>query len=170
MPSNLRIGVSPDTSVSKRTVLYPTEILTPIMKKRVPQAGTSSRRQWLVQVKGPLGQRRHIVEFPPNIAQVTLGSGGACRCQVSHASVSRLHAALVRRAHRGVYLVDLSSREGTYLNGERVTNEVLLMDGDRISLGNKVEFEFLDGPRQESRVRRWAKRVWFAASGISVEP
>lgn len=156
MPSNLRKAVDSDP-VSERTVLFPHPALVPVPARRVPLAGTSARRQWLVQVKGPLGRRRRILEFTPDQAQVTLGSGTDARCQVHHAAVSRLHAALVRRPHRGVYLVDLGSREGTYLNGERVSGELLLMDGDRINLGRKVEFEFLDGPRPQSKVRRWAR-------------
>jgi adenylate cyclase len=90
---------------------------------------------------------------------------------VDVAGVARLHAVLVRKANRGVYLVDLGTREGTYLNGEPVSEEVLLMDGDRISLGNAVTFEFLDGARpKESKVRRWAKRVWSTAAGHPLLP
>lgn len=171
MPSNLRPVTALKPAVSERTVLFPAELLPAVLDSRVVKKqrtheGTSNRRQWLVQMKGTWGGRRSVVEFPPNIAQVTIGSGDACGCKVNDASVSRLHAALVRRAHRGVYLVDLSSGSGTYLNGERLTKEVLLMDGDRISLGSRVEFKFLDGACPESTVRRWAKRVWFMASGI----
>lgn len=166
MPSSLQSSAA-STAAEGRTVLFPTEFIPLAARRRAARTSTSGRRQWLVQTRGPLGRRRRMVEFLPQQAQVTMGSGEACRCQVNHAAVSRLHAALVRRAHRGVYLIDLSSREGTFLNGERVTDEVLLMDGDRISLGKKVEFEYLDGKRPESTVRRWARKVWFAASGIT---
>jgi len=171
MPSNLRKAVASEP-VSERTVLFPPVVLVPVPApiRRVPLAGTSSRRQWLVQVKGPLGRRRRIVEFGPDQGQITLGSGTAAKCQVLHTAVSRLHAALVRRPHRGVYLMDLGSREGTYLNGERLSGELLLMDGDRISLGRKVEFEFLDGPRPQSKVRRWARWMGFAAAGLDEAP
>jgi pSer/pThr/pTyr-binding forkhead associated (FHA) protein len=65
-----------------------------------------------------------------------------------------------------VYLIDLSGTGKTLLNAESVDDEVLLMDGDRIALGEGVEFEFLDGPRRnESRMRRWAKKVLFARAG-----
>lgn len=158
MPSNLAKATASDLR-SERTVLFPPAPIVSVPVRRVPLAGTSSRRQWLVQVKGPLGRRRRIVAFAPDQPQITMGSGTACLCQVQHGGVSRLHAALLRRPHRGVYLKDLGSREGTYLNGERVTDEQLLMDGDRITLGRKVEFEFLDGPRPQSKVRRWARWV-----------
>jgi hypothetical protein len=157
MPSSVRLGLKPETA--ERTVLFPQELLPVGLATRTPRTGTSARQQWLVQVQGPLGQRRRRLEFPAGDPQITLGSGEGCRGLVRHPSVSRLHAALVRRARRGVYLVDLSSRDGTFLNGEPVRGEVLLMDGDRISLGRKVTFEFLDGPRPESKVRRWARRM-----------
>jgi pSer/pThr/pTyr-binding forkhead associated (FHA) protein len=108
-----------------------------------------------------------VVEFPPTVLQLTIGRGNDCRCRVESPEVSRLHAALVRRANRGVYLVDLTSQGGTFLNGERVKEEILLMDGDRISLGDRIEFEFQDGVRPaESRVRRWARKFWFSAPGL----
>jgi adenylate cyclase len=50
--------------------------------------------------------------------------------------VSRQHA-LVQRMENGEYfLLDLGSRNGTFLNGTRVTVPVPLNDGDRISFGD----------------------------------
>jgi hypothetical protein len=163
MPTTVRLDAPPPGG--DRTVLYPGGLAAAISKDVMPRVGTSGRRQWLVQRQG--AGRKQRVEFPPTVLQITLGRAGACRCQVDVPGVSRLHAVLVRKANRGVYLADLGSREGTYLNGEPVTEEVLLMDGDRISLGSAVTFEFLDGarPAQESKVRRWARRVWATAAG-----
>jgi hypothetical protein len=165
MPTTARLGAPRRTPGGDRTVLFPAHLASAISKDVMPRVGTSGRRQWLVQKQGR-GRRPRRIEFPPTVLQITLGRAGACRCQVDLPGVSRLHAVLVRKANRGVYLVDLGSREGTFLNGERVTDEVLLMDGDRISLGNAVTFEFMDGARPaESKVRRWARRVWSTASG-----
>ena len=160
-------GIQTSSRVWERTILFPSELLPTVKESRVPRTGTSARRQWLVQVKGTLSRRGHVVELPPTVGQVTIGRTEGCRCQVDQPGVSRLHAALVRRANRGVYLVDLGSRQGTYLNGERVSDQVLLMDGDRIGLGRKVEFEFLDGPRPpRSRILRLARKVLSLASGV----
>lgn len=166
MPTTARHDACAQATTWERTVLYPSGLASAISKSVMPRVGTSGRRQWLVQKHSGLGRKRRIVEFPPTILQITLGRASACRCQVEVPGVSRLHAVLVRKANRGVYLVDLGSRRGTFLNGKRVTDEVLLMDGDRISLGNKVEFEFIDGHRPvESKVRRWARRLWPTTSG-----
>jgi len=77
-----------------------------------------------------------------------------------------MHAALVRRPQRGVYLVDLSGGESTFVNGETVTDRVLLMDRDRIRLGAGVEFEYRDRTLPgESRVRRWVKKMVASKTG-----
>lgn len=55
--------------------------------------------------------------------------------------LSRCHAALRYVAGQGFYLVDLSSRNGSYVNGELVRQSRLLQDGDRVRLGS-VTFVF----------------------------
>ena len=46
--------------------------------------------------------------------------------------------------------------------------DVLLMDGDRISLGESVELEFVDGPRSRETVgKRLARRLGWAFSVFS---
>lgn len=56
---------------------------------------------------------------------------------VAHASVSRMHAKIYRRAD-GVYLEDLGSANGTYVNQNRVIGTVKLEDGQVIQLGQKT--------------------------------
>jgi pSer/pThr/pTyr-binding forkhead associated (FHA) protein/S1-C subfamily serine protease len=59
--------------------------------------------------------------------------------------VSSRHAAVVRKAD-GYYLQDLGSTNGTLLNGQRVSREVRLADGDMIRCGANgptVEFRLL---------------------------
>ncbi|MGA2217081.1 MAG: adenylate/guanylate cyclase domain-containing protein [Terracidiphilus sp.] len=50
--------------------------------------------------------------------------------------VSRQHALVQRMENGEYYLLDLGSRNGTFLNGTRVTTPMLLNDGDRISFGD----------------------------------
>lgn len=55
--------------------------------------------------------------------------------------LSRVHAAIEFVAQQGFYLTDLSSSNGTFVNGESIHQPVLLKDGDRIRLGS-VSFVF----------------------------
>jgi len=135
-----------------------------------PAAVTAVRCKWLVQRDGPFWDRGRVFEFPSTINEGTIGRSSSCHWRINDPSVSRLHAALVRKPRRGVYLLDLASREGTFLNGERVTGEVLLMDGDRISLGRRVILEFVDGvqPQEGPERRLWRRLAWSLAGATTL--
>lgn len=51
------------------------------------------------------------------------------------AKVSRRHALVHVQSKNEHWLVDLASSNGTYLNGQRITQPMLLRDGDRIRVG-----------------------------------
>jgi hypothetical protein len=61
-------------------------------------------------------------------------------------TVSRVHAVLERVASRWS-VRDLSSRNGTFLNGERIWRERPLRPGDEIRVGGTRLVARLDGPR-----------------------
>lgn len=55
--------------------------------------------------------------------------------------VSKVHCAIVRKGDK-LYLRDLGSRNGTYLNGERITQPVVLQKDDIIGIGEtKIELQ-----------------------------
>jgi diguanylate cyclase (GGDEF)-like protein len=61
---------------------------------------------------------------------------------LSDRMVSREHAILLQLARTGdFYFVDLGSRNGSFLNGQRIEMPVLLKEGDRIRIG-KTELEY----------------------------
>jgi two-component system, cell cycle response regulator len=67
-------------------------------------------------------------------------------------SVSRRHATL-EVGPEGIDLVDLGSKNGTLLNGKRVTGRNRLANGDRVQVGDTVlKFTFLD--RLDEEVQR----------------
>jgi pSer/pThr/pTyr-binding forkhead associated (FHA) protein len=112
-------------------------------------------------------ERGRVLEFPTAIHQATLGRSPSCSWRINDPSISRLHAALVRRPRRGVYLLDLASRAGTYVNGERVNGEWLLMNGDKISLGSDVTLEYNEGPVPDAAPkRRWLKPLEWLSAGL----
>lgn len=68
---------------------------------------------------------------------VTLGRSGNCDIVLSNPVVSRMHAEIIEEAGH-FYLSDLDSRNGTRLNGSRISNRSLLKDGDLIQLDDVV--------------------------------
>jgi two-component system cell cycle response regulator len=65
---------------------------------------------------------------------VTIGRSETCSHRIEEASVSGTHARIV--AASGQYLlVDENSTNGTFVDGKRVTEPVVLHDGDRVQLG-----------------------------------
>jgi hypothetical protein len=64
--------------------------------------------------------------------------------------VSRRHALIQNQGRDELWLVDLGSRNGTFLNGARVTRPVLLRDHDQITVGPfRLLFRQPKAPRRE---------------------
>ncbi len=71
---------------------------------------------------------------------IVIGRDNSCGLQVIDRGVSREHAKIVRVGEM-VFLHDLGSRNGSYVNGERVKEE-LLREGDIIRVGaTQLQFE-----------------------------
>ncbi|MBS1793482.1 MAG: GGDEF domain-containing protein [Acidobacteria bacterium] len=88
------------------------------------------------------------VPIPLEREEVILGRALEADVRVNDAKTSRKHArinAVTDGENNTTYiLTDLSSRNGTLLNGERVRQEIL-QNGDKITIGEHIlRFEFLD--------------------------
>ncbi|MCS7030424.1 MAG: adenylate/guanylate cyclase domain-containing protein [Gloeomargarita sp. SKYG116] len=55
--------------------------------------------------------------------------------------VSRMHALIQRAGEQEFYVIDLGSRNGTFVNGQRVMAPVQLQDGDRVTFG-QIHLQF----------------------------
>jgi ABC-type multidrug transport system ATPase subunit len=67
---------------------------------------------------------------------LTIGRQQESDLVLSHPSVSRRHARIVRQDHKADYVIeDLGSTNGTYVNGERLTRPRLLISGDIVHIG-----------------------------------
>lgn len=69
--------------------------------------------------------------------ELTVGRGGGCGIVLDDTFVSQVHARVFRR-DGDVYVEDLSSRNGTLLNGQPVSHAERLRRGDRVQFGRTV--------------------------------
>lgn len=80
------------------------------------------------------------LSFALTLPTMIIGRDGKCDISLDDANVSRHHAQISQDAVGTWKLIDLSSTNGTQLNGNFITS-ALLRDGDRITLGiTQLEF------------------------------
>lgn len=72
--------------------------------------------------------------------RVLIGRSRSCDVKLDESAVSRRHALLWREAS-GIWLADLGSSNGTFLNGQSVDDAVPVQDGDVMGTG-PVSFTF----------------------------
>ena len=75
-----------------------------------------------------------------------IGRGDGCAVLLDSRSVSRLHALIQRREAGDYSLVDLGSRNGSFVNGRRVSLPTVLNDQDRIVFGDQELIFFTAAP------------------------
>ncbi len=92
---------------------------------------------------GKREKRVPISSFP-----ALLGRDAQCITQLEGSGVSRHHA-IIKKRGRLYILQDLESKNGTYLNGDKILNAIL-KNGDRIIIGDQ-EMTFLS-PREDIRL------------------
>jgi pSer/pThr/pTyr-binding forkhead associated (FHA) protein len=91
------------------------------------------------------------------LGEVTLGRSSAANLVIDSRTVSKLHARIQRSAEQ-VAVEDLTSANGTYVNGARVMTG-LLQDGDVLSLANVTSYKVrvtwgeITGPGSSARMR-----------------
>jgi len=99
----------------------------------IPPEPSKADRAYLIVLAGDgLGEMHQLLG-----AEMIIGRAGRATILLRDDGISRQHARL-RRVADGFVLEDLQSRNGTYLNGNRVTEPTLLRDGDKIHLGHRT--------------------------------
>ena len=86
-----------------------------------------------------LDENGEVTEFPLSLLSY-LGRSEGNQVQLARAGVSRRHAMITIGADGRYSIEDLQSQNGTFVNGERIT-QATLADGDRIGIGD-VEVTF----------------------------
>jgi DNA-binding winged helix-turn-helix (wHTH) protein len=86
----------------------------------------------------PSGPRQRLVwesrEIPISSRETLFGREDDAAVWIDDASVSRRHARIVLE-NGDAKLEDLKSKNGTFVNGRRLTGSIRLSDGDRIQVG-----------------------------------
>jgi pSer/pThr/pTyr-binding forkhead associated (FHA) protein len=95
---------------------------------------------------------------------LTIGRGSGCEVRLAwDERVSRVHAALELVGSDWTLVDDGLSRNGTFLNGERLTGRRRLGDGDTFVLGT-TSFQFRDTHRGTTQLTKVGEQLVTAAS------
>ena len=80
-------------------------------------------------------------EIPVRGPECVIGRGDDCHLRTQSDAVSRHHC-VIRTSENEVTVRDLGSRNGTFVNGEQVTQDAVLLDGDHLRVG-PLEFQVM---------------------------
>src|SRR5215831_18534280 len=101
-----------------------------------PPRGPTTERAYLIVLSGVnVGEMYRIGD-----ADLIVGRSQGCAIQVIDDGVSRQHAT-VRVIDGEVWVEDAASRNGTFVNGERVERR-RLFDGDKLQIGGATVIKF----------------------------
>ncbi len=92
----------------------------------------------LIMREGELTGQRWTIET----AEFVIGRGSDCNLVLPERQVSRHHVKIHREPGKFV-LEDLGSKNGTHLNGQRVSGRAVLQDGDEIQIALAVKIVFV---------------------------
>jgi pSer/pThr/pTyr-binding forkhead associated (FHA) protein len=95
----------------------------------------ATNQYWLIDQDGV---------HPLKVGLNTIGRMPDNDISVPNGSVSRRHCAIVIHATRGCELYDTASKNGTFINGEKITGPMPLKAGDQIRLCDR-QFVFMTG-------------------------
>ncbi len=81
---------------------------------------------------------RQGMRFELDVPELTIGRAAGCHVSVADDTfASSLHARVFGRDGT-VFVEDLGSTNGTYVNGARLTGPTVLRPGDQVQVGNTV--------------------------------
>ena len=75
--------------------------------------------------------------------EILLGRDASCQINLSSRWISRIHARLRRETNHYV-LEDADSKNGLYVNGQRIYKSHILADGDKLQLAPGLDLIFVD--------------------------
>ena len=111
--------------------------------RRVPAAGVAPTA---TRVRRPRGTPTELLVVEPSDQagrryplgdEITVGRAAGCQVTVDDTYVSQLHARVFTRDGQ-LFVEDLGSTNGTYLNRTKVAGPMVMQRGDRLQVGNVV--------------------------------
>jgi FHA domain-containing protein len=107
----------------------------PVAPAAAPPRGRKSRgvptELVAVEPANQLGRRYSLGD------EITVGRAAGCQVTVDDTYVSQLHARVFTREGQ-LFVEDLGSTNGTYLNRVKVAGPMVMQKGDRLQVGNTV--------------------------------
>ena len=117
--------------ISESTMIVDTNLLKQVRE------GQQQVQAYLIVLSGSEVGRMHKLES----STISLGRSPGNAMRINDVGISRKHARLVLEQH-GIFIEDMQSANGTFLNGERLTRRLQLRDGDKITLGSTTILKF----------------------------
>lgn len=124
----------------------------------------------LIAHEGPLNGKRWLVE-----RDLTIGRDSDCQVAIPSRQVSRFHAKITV-IEDGVFVEDLSSKNGTHRNGVPIASLIQLFDGDVIQVALAQSFVYLSADAtiplefdadnaiyeasRKLRIEKKSRRIW----------
>jgi hypothetical protein len=117
--------------------VQPPKAVEPPAKKHSKQTRrVASRRGGPVVLRILLPPELKGRSFPLG-EEITLGRAAGCQVTIDDTYASQLHARVFQRDGT-IYVEDLGSTNGTYLNRNKVTGPMVFARGDKLQIGNTV--------------------------------
>jgi pSer/pThr/pTyr-binding forkhead associated (FHA) protein len=110
-------------------------------------------------------------EIPLPETMFLIGRDDQCHLRPHCPRVSRRHCAIATWAGK-VRVRDLHSRNGTFLNGQRIAGEVAVEDGDQLRVGTQVfavQIKHVPGELVGAPIKSEGEVDWLLQSPASVE-
>lgn len=114
-----------------------TQIVDSNALKQVRQGIASAHQAFVIVIAGPHTGRM----FKLDRNEVILGRSPKVDMQLQDVGISRTHARLYQVGNT-VFVEDLQSANGTFLNGQQLVMSQQLQDGDKITLGSSTILKF----------------------------
>lgn len=117
---------------SEATLIVESDVL-----KRVREEAQARAQAYVIVIAGPHTGKMYKLDR----GETVMGRSPKTDLQLQDVGVSRSHARLMRVGDQ-VFVEDLQSANGTFLNGERISVAQQLQDGDKITLGSTTVLKF----------------------------